>query len=390
MAEHLGAPEEILKRIKKRMEEAWAASKQAQAALKEGKKIPDEDLKLLKEERDLRLSEYIQSRIDYLPLYMDRKIEPPPVFRAAYSDRMAWLMANMANMAYIRFDSGRDRDESEADFIARRESEKIRLEFCLKSSQYRDKDDDRSSDDEQSDTGLTFELVKLFDTTEYETNTTETQAFLAKSDTFAVLSFRGTEPSRWSDVRTDLKAIHRETKAGKVHTGFGEAYAEVRDEIHQWLQKIEDLPLYITGHSLGAALATVATQDLGDPRKSKFYNQIAACYTFGSPRVGDGNYEGNIKVPFYRMVHSTDVVTLVPFFLGAYVHVGDPRYLSRADKGRILYRGTATWRRMWDAIFEMGDALIHLRNPLAVWVHAHDMVHYISKLKKIALRRNPH
>ena len=387
MTNKLDTPKEILARIEKQKDEAWAALKEAKAAELEGIKAGDRDLKVLEEQWKLTLGEYIRSRQDYLPLYMDTKIEPPPVFRAAYSDRMAWLMANMAKMAYIRFDNGRDRDETDQDFIARRKSERRRLDFCLKSSQYRDNED---TDDKNTHPGLLFELVKIFDTTENKTHTTETQAFLAKCEAFAVLSFRGTEPSRWSDVLTDLKAIRRTTKAGKVHTGFGEAYAEVRDEIHEWLPKIGDLPLYITGHSLGAALATVATQDLGDPGKSKFYNQIAACYTFGSPRVGDGSYEGNIKAPFYRMVHSTDVVTLVPFFLGAYVHVGDPRYLSRTNKGRILYRGGSAWRRIWEAILEMLDALIHLHNPLAVWVDAHDMAHYISKLKTIALRRNTH
>lgn len=383
MADSLDTPEEILEKRLKEKDEAYDAFKQAEAAAREGEKAGFEDLQILEERWNIALREYIRSRQDYLPLYMDEKIKPPPVIRAAYSDRMAWIMANMAKMAYIRYDSSPDPDENEAECIARRERERKRLDFCLQSGRYR-----HNSDDMQSDAGLSFTRVKIFDTTESKTNKTGTQAFLAKCDTFAVLSFRGTEPSRWSDVWTDLKAVRRKTKAGEVHTGFGEAYDEVKDEIHKWLPEIGSLPLYITGHSLGAALATVATQDLGDPKKSKFADQIAACYTFGSPRVGDRNYEGKIKVPVYRMVHSTDVVTLVPLFLGTYVHVGDPRYLSRADKGRILYRGVPIVRRTWESILEMLAALIHARNPLGVWVDAHSMTHYIRKLKTIAIRRN--
>ena len=41
-----------------------------------------------------------------------------------------------------------------------------------------------------------------------------------------------------------------------------------------------DKPLYVTGHSLGGAVATVAAKKLAHP------GGIAACYSFGAPRVG--------------------------------------------------------------------------------------------------------
>ena len=381
MAESWGTPEQVIEREKKQLAETWAAFKQARDGESESERA---GYAAAKERYELALEEYKQSRRDYLPLSPAEGIKAPPVARAAYSDRMAWLMANMANMAYIHFDSGYEPDEEER--IARQKREIERLKFCLQSGQY----GRHKQDDKQPDAGLSFELVKIFDTSEGHrqgTKKTDTQAFLAKSSTFAVLSFRGTELTRWPDIWTDLQAVLRKTRFGEVHTGFREAYEEVKAEIHEWLPKIGDLPLYITGHSMGAALATVATQDLDqDPN---YRDQVAACYTFGSPRVGDGVYEGKIKVPFYRMVHATDLVTLVPLFFWTYVHVGDPRYLSRADKGRMLYRGMPVGLRTWEAILEMLNALVHLHNPLNVWVNAHGMTHYIEKLKKIASARNP-
>ena len=198
-----------------------------------------------------------------------------------------------------------------------------------------------------------------------------------------MLVFRGTQPDIKADIWTDVALTLHKTRDGEVHTGFRDAYREVQTQIHESLIKIGKIPLYITGHSLGGALATVAAQDL----EHKYGDQIAACYTFGSPRVGDGKYEDRIKVPFYRIVNATDAVTLFPWFLGDYVHVGDPRYLSRIDMKKMLYRGIPVLVRTRDAILEMMDAARQFHNPLGVWASAHSMTFYIEKLQKIAITR---
>jgi hypothetical protein len=117
---------------------------------------------------------------------------------------------------------------------------------------------------------------------------------------------------------------------------------------------------------------------------------VAACYTFGSPRVGDGKYERAIKVPFYRIVNSTDIVTLLPFLFGSFVHVGDTRYLSRRkiNDVYILYRGLPSFTRLIESILETSLALIRLSSPLGPWIKAHDMEIYIDKLERYAKSRN--
>jgi triacylglycerol lipase len=300
------------------------------------------------EERDFDLAtkKYRKAIRQLKPLSILENLPTPPINRAAYSDRMAWIMAHMAKLAYIKF------DESPLEVE--------RLEYCLQSGW--------------------FNLIKTF-------NKNGTQAFLAKNNEFAVLAFRGTQPERWEDVRTDLRVLKLRTIDGRVHIGFKNAFDDVKDDITEELRKhLGKMPLYITGHSLGAALATVATQEI----EEEFDDLVAACYTFGSPRVGDGKYEKAIKVPFYRIVNSTDIVTLVPFLLGTFVHVGDTRYLSRRkiNDVYILHRGMPSFTRVLESIIETLLALFHLSSPLGPWIKAHDMDVYIDKLERYAKSRN--
>lgn len=299
-----------------------------------------------KRDYDLAAEKYRKALKQLKPLAILESLPTPPINRAAYSDRMAWILAHMAKLAYIKYEEN--------------ELERERLEYCLQSGW--------------------FNLIRTF-------NKNGTQAFLAKNDEYAVLSFRGTQPDKWEDVRTDLRAIKLKTINGKVHIGFKNAFDDVRDDIVGELRKhLGKMPLYITGHSLGAALATVAVQEIED----EFNDQVAACYTFGSPRVGDGKYEKSIKVPFYRIVNATDIVTLVPFFLGSFVHVGDARYLSRRkiNEVYVLYRGIPSFTRLVESILETLLAVFHLSNPLGPWIKAHDMDIYIDKLERYARSRN--
>lgn len=297
-------------------------------------------------EFDLASEKYRKAFRQFKPLSILESLPTPPIHRAAYSDRMAWILAHMARLAYIKF------EESPLEVE--------RLEYCLQSGW--------------------FNLIKTF-------NKKGTQAFLAKNNEFAVLSFRGTQPNKWEDVRTDLRVLKLKTVDGKVHIGFKSAFDDVKDAITEELRThLGEMPLYITGHSLGAALATVAVQEI----EEEFNDQVAACYTFGSPRVGDGKYERGIKVPFYRIVNTTDIVTLVPFLLGTFVHVGDTRYLSRrkVNDVYVIYRGIPSLTRAVESLIETLLALFHLSNPIGPWIKAHDMEIYIDKLERYAKSRN--
>lgn len=263
----------------------------------------------------------------------------PPIMRAAYSDRMAWILASLAELAYDRFEDGEAAYEL---FVAKLE-------------------------------GGGFKLIESFHAPE-----TDTQAFLAESsEGYAVLAFRGTEVARRQDMLIDAQATRVSVLEGRIHSGFRNAYDSVAKKIEKSVLKLKDIPLYVTGHSLGAALATVATQRL--EHNLKIREMIAACYTFGSPRVGDNHYDIEFKSPIYRVVNTTDVVTVIPLLAMGYIHIGDIRYLGRLD-GEFR-RGIPVLNRGYLFLLTM----FKFFGPI---VGDHSIAEYRRKLEVIAQKRN--
>ena len=153
---------------------------------------------------------------------------------------------------------------------------------------------------------LRMKLEKIYDKK-------DTQAILVSNKDFLVLAFRGTETNSIKDIKTDLKTklIHHKTNSqtkGKVHAGFSKAFEQIAADIQKNLakKKYQEKSLFITGHSLGGALATVAIKRLTHEAG------ISACYTFGSPRIANKNWIVGIKTPIYRLVNAADPVPMLP------------------------------------------------------------------------------
>ncbi|TQD70176.1 hypothetical protein C1H46_044290 [Malus baccata] len=91
----------------------------------------------------------------------------------------------------------------------------------------------------------------------------------------------------------------------------------LRQEIGRLLQSYGNEPLSITftGHSLGAALATLAAYDI----KTTFNRSpLVTVFSFAGPRVGNSSFRRNLdeKGPkVLRIVNSDDVITKVPGFV---------------------------------------------------------------------------
>jgi predicted lipase len=217
-----------------------------------------------------------------------------------------------------------------------------------------------------------FELIKTFNNT-----ATDTQAFLAKNDQYAVLAFRGTEVTKIEDMKIDATAAKVSVLQGKVHAGFKLAYQSVAQDIEESVLQLNGFPLYITGHSLGAALATVATQAL--EHNPRIREMIAACYTFGSPRVGNSEYDMEFKSPIYRVVNTTDIVTVIPLLAMGYIHIGDVRYLGVKDGE--FQRGIPFFHRLF--LFLL--TIFKFFSPV---VGDHAIAQYRRKLEAIAEKRN--
>lgn len=243
----------------------------------------------------------------------------PPITRAAYSDRTAWIMAELSRLVYdplpeevsvgrlvaeIRKAVESDCAEDTVEMLVRR---------AIESGQEVSSDIRTVLEEHQ------FEFIEGF-------AHAGTEAFLARlnqvddSGQMLILVFRGTQPNI-KDVSTDIKAnLVAAPNGGRIHRGFLEAFDHVREDIAAALQRHDGSPVYITGHSLGGALALIAIRYL--ERES-----TGACYTFGGPRVADDRFFEGIKTPVYRVVNAADGVPRVPFGFGLKIVLGGLRLI---------------------------------------------------------------
>lgn len=166
-----------------------------------------------------------------------------------------------------------------------------------------------------------------------EDDATDTQAFAAATADYIVVSFRGTKEPR--DFLTDLMIRKKpflgngksESGFGEVHRGFNMAFESVRDQLKATLDAFEaeqsGRPIFVTGHSLGAALAQLAALYLASVGKD-----VASVYTYGSPRVGNKDfqrgYESLLKDRTFLHINNSDIVTTIPLKLLGFRHVALP------------------------------------------------------------------
>lgn len=156
-----------------------------------------------------------------------------------------------------------------------------------------------------------------------------TQGFIARKGSEVLLSFRGTKGT--SDWIANLDFLKTRTDYGKVHTGFLKAYEAVRDTILAEIFSVPNHKIFITGHSLGGALACIAAADIAELGHGDKINGI---YTFGQPRTGNSAFKKFIKTNFqdqmFRFVYDDDIVPRIPPF---FKHCGD---LYKFDKHGTL------------------------------------------------------
>ncbi|MBZ5532694.1 MAG: lipase family protein [Acidobacteriia bacterium] len=186
-----------------------------------------------------------------------------------------------------------------------------------------------------------------------------TQGYFATSSNsqFAVLSFRGTERKDPTDLLADLNALQSDepehaapaaapqgpaasivdrvvqgTKdflfhTSRVHAGFQRALDQVWTKVDKLLNEFRSshpqAEIVFTGHSLGAALATLAV--------NRFQGAGASLYTIGSPRVGNKTFCDSVHRQtggrVFRFVNHHDLVTHVPIKAPMYQHVEEQGYV---------------------------------------------------------------
>lgn len=166
-------------------------------------------------------------------------------------------------------------------------------------------------------------------------NGVSTQGFIVEGEGFAIVAFRGTEfllrlrtlRGAITDLLVDFKASLVEAPApvrGRVHQGFSLALDEVFDQLGGLFSS--GRAVWLTGHSLGGALAILAGARLPD---------VQSVYTFGAPNVGDADFVSGFPARSFRFVHGSDCVTqlLKPPLFSSYRAEGEIVALDR--QGRL-------------------------------------------------------
>ncbi|MCA9420296.1 MAG: lipase family protein [Nitrospira sp.] len=190
-----------------------------------------------------------------------------------------------------------------------------------------------------------------------------TQCYVAHNDQVIFVVFRGTQVRKpgigqdpaeaWREILKDWKAdgqfqLVPWEHGGSVHKGFTHALGRLWEgQVHPYVQELnadgKTRAVWFTGHSLGAALATLAADQ---------YAGAQGLYTYGSPLVGDAAFASDFHVSAYRIVNNNDIVARIPPWgpygskrlkWGSFEHVGLLKYL---DEQGALHDNPTLWKRV--------------------------------------------
>jgi V8-like Glu-specific endopeptidase len=158
------------------------------------------------------------------------------------------------------------------------------------------------------------------------------QGFLAASSDLVLVCFRGTEST--ADWLSNLNVNPRDgdNLGPSVHAGFWGQFEALRSQLEERMARHSQLPLLVTGHSLGGAIAALAAATWAQ-------RHLRALYTYGQPAVARDRALNQLADAlagrYHRLVNDADIVPRVP---PRYRHAG---HLLHFDSKGSLVRGAA-------------------------------------------------
>ncbi|AUX69701.1 hypothetical protein CHX26_09500 [Porphyrobacter sp. HT-58-2] len=171
------------------------------------------------------------------------------------------------------------------------------------------------------------------------------RAAVAKKGNAIVVAFRGTKGDSFRDTVTaaimldgDIEQVQPSfiptalRGQAQVHAGFQRSYLTLRTQVLAGLNGQKGVHLFLTGHSLGGAIAQLMAYDLATNRKADFAS--ITLITSGAPRVGNVAFANALEraVPDnLRIVVNHDPVPAVPYIGGLYRHAGRLLVIGKDD-----------------------------------------------------------
>ena len=131
--------------------------------------------------------------------------------------------------------------------------------------------------------------------------------FIAGKGSTYYIVFRGTQtPLEWLDDAS-IEPAAFVTGWGTTTRGFLTLFDQIADQIKSWWPQKHPGPHYVTGHSLGGAIANLCAAWL--------FQDHPTVYTFSAPRCGDPAFAARFKqqVPnAWRVFNTEDLVPTLP------------------------------------------------------------------------------
>jgi triacylglycerol lipase len=137
-----------------------------------------------------------------------------------------------------------------------------------------------------------------------------------------IVAFRGTLPPSWQSQPSVLDWLQdllcepesRPDVPGKVHTGFYDATSAIIADVAAAVKSLNPAstkPVYVTGHSLGGAMASIGAWIM---QAQPYDIRVAQVVTFASPKPGDGAFQAAYQKVFNQIRYENydDIVPLLP------------------------------------------------------------------------------
>lgn len=157
------------------------------------------------------------------------------------------------------------------------------------------------------------------------------------------IAFRGSANiQNWIDNIQISKISPYNDTSIEVSKGFYKAYNTIKPELFDNLPSLVDKyntrRLLITGHSLGAAMATLMSYDIITMFPTY---ELLYVFTFGSPRVGNSAFSSSFnnyskRITHYRVTHYHDIVPHVPEEFLGYLHVSNEIWYNENNSDFIV------------------------------------------------------
>jgi len=239
------------------------------------------------------------------------------------------------------------------------------------------------------------------------------QGFVASSSQMNLVVFRGTHDLKGaiSDLQFALSPSSFTSLPGGVHSGFKSSFDSISSALYQALNLKDrpDIPTYFVGHSLGAALATLAAVD-GVSKGVR----LAGVVSLGQPRIGNSTFslaaERVLADKFRRYVYGNDPVPHVPPAVGSaqqvaqalipdqllqatlagalqlfrFSHVGVPVSLGQANSSETAFTSDDAWdSRYWlSNVDSVKQSVLNVATPQNTLIADHGVENYLCEMLK--------